>query len=325
MNKLISIIVPVYNKEKVVRRCVESILKQTYKNIEVIIVDDGSKDNSLKICRQLELNDSRIKVIYKKNGGVSSARNEGLKIAQGQYIGFVDSDDWIENNMYEKLYKAMIKNDADIASCYFTYEKNGLIEEATYKQCKFKDETCLSKEECCIELTKIYNRHIGWENCNKLFNKRVLKNIKFDSTITNGEDWLFFCSVLSVSKKIVYIPNNLYHYVYEENSASNFYRNSYLSACKASEKVLKLNLPFTKKSENNIKESIAQTASLCLYNWRKRNDISIKDIKEAQKYIKNYRKYVYLNKEVRFKRKIKFFIYSKSNIVKYKKEKLKNE
>lgn len=115
--KLISIIVPVYMAEKYLNRCIESILCQTYKNFELILVDDGSPDTSGDLCDYWAGQDSRVKVIHKENGGASSARNCGLKIAKGKYIAFVDSDDWLEPNMYEQLYKLLEENKAQMAIC----------------------------------------------------------------------------------------------------------------------------------------------------------------------------------------------------------------
>ncbi len=103
IEKKVSVIVPIYNAEKYLNKCLESIIGQTYKNLEIILVDDGSSDNSPTICDAWAQIDSRIRVIHKKNGGVSSARNAGIDLAQGDYIGFVDADDWIEPNMYEVL------------------------------------------------------------------------------------------------------------------------------------------------------------------------------------------------------------------------------
>lgn len=128
---LISIIVPVYKVENYLSKCLDSMICQTYKNIEIILVDDGSPDNSGKICDDYAKKDSRIKVIHKENGGLSDARNAGLKIATGKYIGFVDSDDYISVEMYEKLYNQAKKEDADIACCNYyrvKMEKN-LIKE----------------------------------------------------------------------------------------------------------------------------------------------------------------------------------------------------
>ena len=112
---VLSIIVPIYNSEKYINRCINSILSQTLDNIEIILVNDGSNDRSGKICEEYKSADSRIKVIHKKNGGQAQARNIGLRLAKGSYIGFVDSDDWIENDMYELLYNSCINNNVDIS------------------------------------------------------------------------------------------------------------------------------------------------------------------------------------------------------------------
>ena len=117
--ELISIIVPVYNVEAYIHQCIKSIIEQSYKNLEIILVDDGSKDKSGKICDDYARKDKRIKVIHKKNGGLSDSRNAGITVATGKYIAFVDSDDWIEKNMYEKMYNECEKFGADICICGF--------------------------------------------------------------------------------------------------------------------------------------------------------------------------------------------------------------
>ena len=121
-NVKISIIVPVYKVEKYLDKCVNSIVGQTYKNLEIILVDDGSPDNCPAMCDEWAQKDSRIKVIHKKNGGLSSARNAGLDACTGDYIGFVDSDDWIEPDMYEYLLNIGMKNNADVSRCEFVIE-----------------------------------------------------------------------------------------------------------------------------------------------------------------------------------------------------------
>ena len=123
-NILISIIVPIYNVEKYLDRCVQSILKQTYKNIEIILVDDGSLDNCGTICDEYEKKDKRVRAIHKENGGLSSARNTGIKMAKGEYVCFVDSDDWIEKNMIEHISELIIKNRAEIVSVSYALAKN---------------------------------------------------------------------------------------------------------------------------------------------------------------------------------------------------------
>ena len=115
--KLITVVVPVYNTGELLRECVDSILAQTYKNLEIILVDDGSTDSSGEICDQYSLKDSRISVYHQKNSGQASARNYALSIARGEYIGFVDSDDYIAPNMYETMVDSLERNDADIVVC----------------------------------------------------------------------------------------------------------------------------------------------------------------------------------------------------------------
>ena len=135
--ELISIIVPVYNVEKYLKKCVDSIVNQTYKNLEIILVDDGATDNSGKICDELVELDNRIKVYHKKNGGLSDARNYGVERATGDYIGFVDSDDYIDAEMYEKLYEAIKKENVDVAECNLKIvypEKTDLFTDQKYYQ-----------------------------------------------------------------------------------------------------------------------------------------------------------------------------------------------
>ncbi len=306
---LISVIVPIYNKEQSLSTCVQSILNQSYNNIEIILVDDGSKDNSLIVCKKFEGLDQRIKVIHKENGGVSSARNIGLQYAKGDFITFVDADDWIEKNMIEELLQAITRYDADIAGSYFIHDSAEDVQKTTIDSI-FKTTTVIHKNEVCSEIAKIYDRKIGWENCSKLFSKRSLNGVSYDEAITNGEDWLFFCKCVVNIEKMVYIPKFYYHYVYNQCSASNSFSLSHISACKASEAVLELDLPFSKQDVLNIKDSIAQNAALCLMSWSKKGINNTKAYAEAKKYVRKYKYGVYLNRKLKIKRKIKFFLYS---------------
>ena len=124
MEELISVVVPVYNVEKYIDKCINSIINQTYKNLEIILVDDGSPDNCGNICDEYAKKDNRIIVIHKENGGVSSARNIGIKNAKGKWITFVDSDDWIENDYVEKLSKIGIQNKAEVVLCGYNRINN---------------------------------------------------------------------------------------------------------------------------------------------------------------------------------------------------------
>ena len=129
---LISIIIPVYKVEKYLEKCIKSVLSQTYKNLQIILVDDGSPDNCGNICDDYARVDNRIEVIHKANGGLSDARNVGLKAARGEYIGFVDSDDYVSNEMFENLYNTLISNDVDVSICnfYIVIDNKNIIKNA---------------------------------------------------------------------------------------------------------------------------------------------------------------------------------------------------
>lgn len=172
-NELISIIVPVYKVEKYLDRCVQSILAQTYRDIEVILVDDGSPDNCGRICDAYQVQDPRIRVIHKENGGLSDARNAGLRIASGQYLGFVDSDDYIAPDMYEHLYSIMVNNRADISVCSACVVLENEMPEFTDDT----DSVALNREDCLEAM--IYKRQFSVNTWNKLYRKEVFTGIEF--------------------------------------------------------------------------------------------------------------------------------------------------
>lgn len=179
----ISCIVPVYNVEKYLRRCVDSILNQTFTDFELILVDDGSPDNSPAICYEYAVKDSRIKVIHKVNGGVSSARNVGLDVAKGEWICFVDSDDLIEADYMQKMYEAAINNNSDFIMCgiqqiagYETLKNN-------YKKKIKKNTVCKNRREFLQKIirlrSRLENAVVLHSPVNKLFCASLLNGIRF--------------------------------------------------------------------------------------------------------------------------------------------------
>ena len=213
----ISIIVAVYNVEKYLKRSLDSILNQSYKNIEVIIVNDGSTDNSRNICEKYAELYSNIKVIHKENGGLSSARNIGIENATGEYIGFVDSDDYISSNMFEEMYNRIIESDSDIAISSFNYVKEGKIlpEDNSGDTCIFTKSEAING---FFNLTCPFNYSFM---CNKLFKKELFKENKFNtSIISDQEDTEIMIKILNKCNKIVYIGEPFYYYVIRENSLS---------------------------------------------------------------------------------------------------------
>ena len=223
--KKISIIVPVFNVKKYLDKCLQSITNQTYKNLEIILVDDGSTDGCSQLCDGWSKNDDRIIVIHKKNGGVSSARNEGLKIATGNYIGFVDADDTIDITMYQKLAEALEKDNSDIAMCKF-YKINN-IEEITYinenSLTSGMDEDFLKKHLFINNEIKdgntINTQNIMGSTCRCLYSKVAIKDYKFNEDIGLCEDLLFYLDVIKKDTKISVVDEYLYHYYENSNSA----------------------------------------------------------------------------------------------------------
>ena len=214
MEALISIIVPIYKVEKYLERCICSILNQTYKNIEVILVDDGSPDNCGKICDEYSMKDNRIKVIHKENGGLSSARNAGLKIATGDYIGFVDSDDWIEHTMYERLIANAVKYDAQISVGgvvdLLELEDGYEVRKTTFNG-NVKIE-CLDKKDA---MKKFFLE--SWSAWDKIYKRDVHKDIMFPEGKIN-EDEAIAMRILDRCDKIVYTNEVFYNYISRPNS-----------------------------------------------------------------------------------------------------------
>lgn len=206
MNNLISVIIPVYNVEQYLSKCLDSVVNQTYKNLEVILVDDGSTDNSGKICDEFALKDNRIIVIHKSNGGLSSARNEGLKFAKGQYVGFVDSDDYIEIGMYEKLLEVSLKYGSDVVcSNYYRVTNNKIY----YKK-------ILKGKNILAEISNNKGLEMGFDNlpfhaCDKLFERSLFNNLSFPEGQL-FEDISTISKIFMEAKKIVIYDKPLYYY-----------------------------------------------------------------------------------------------------------------
>ncbi|MDO5481838.1 MAG: glycosyltransferase [Bacteroidaceae bacterium] len=217
-NPLISIIVPIYKVEEYLEECVQSLLKQTYKNLEIILVDDGSPDNCPQMCDYYAQKDKRIKVIHKKNGGLSSARNAGLDIATGEYIGFLDSDDFIAGDMYELLLEGFKQQDniGIVSSMIYRYEDGKLEEFMPHWNIHTNRIITYDKFSEFVVLTKV--NFTCWS---KLYRADLLKDVRF-RVGRNNEDSYFMFDLSKVLKKKSYnmleIPHRLYYYRIRENS-----------------------------------------------------------------------------------------------------------
>lgn len=248
MKDLISIIVPIYNVEKYLNKCIESIVNQTYENIEIILIDDGSNDNSGIICDEYAKKDNRIIVVHKENGGVSSARNKGLKIAKGEWISFVDADDWIEQNFCQTLLNKVTQEQADIALCGYNRITDNRIEKINANN----QEVFLNSNEY---LVKSLNPQTGFGFCHmKLIKKEVLKSISFNERIEVGEDALFNIQLSTYIKKAVFLKQPLYNYRINNQSVVKRYDENYANKYLKSMKIIEEYIwqEYNEENEENI-------------------------------------------------------------------------
>ena len=212
---LVSIIVPVYKVENYLDKCLESIIAQTHKNLQIILIDDGSPDGCGQICDEFAKNDSRITVVHQKNMGLSAARNAGFEIMEGKYIGFVDSDDYIAADMYESLLNAIEKYDTDISMCSYYKVENNVVSAAEYPETK---DRIYSKHEALKELLidhKIQN--YVW---NKLYKTELFTGIRFP----DGKEFEDIATIFYLFEKIdsiVKISQTKYYYVTRPESIVN--------------------------------------------------------------------------------------------------------
>ena len=219
MEELISVIIPVYNVAEYLPQCLMTVCGQTYKNLEIILIDDGSTDGSGRICDEWGQKDPRIRIIHKENGGVSSARNEGLKIAEGELIGFVDADDWIEPEMYEKLLKGTAG--ADAVSCGYVdypYGEGVPVPKGTkaVPPCDYPD-----------AVIAIFERNGYFTTLwSKLFKRTAVYKedgfVPLDTSLSFGEDEVWLVTVLRNCEKIAFVPEALYHWRPRAGSVTRF-------------------------------------------------------------------------------------------------------
>lgn len=302
---LISIIIPVYNVEKYLSKCLDSVINQTYKNLEIICINDSSQDDSLKILERYAEIDSRIKVIVKENEGVSEARNRGLDVSNGEYIMFVDADDWIYLNMCELMYSEMQKNKADVVMCDYMKE----FSDKTKQNHTYDSDLYFSKDEV---YHKLYRRMIGlYEDelsqpekadnlCTiwaKLYKRNIIEenNIRFYDIRKIGtyEDGLFNLDVFKCSSSAFYVAKGLYHYRKDNGNSITTIQNKNIQA--QHEKIHDYMLDYIDKYQLSDEFSAALKNRIALellgygLNIIGNDENSIKKIKEIKKIISNDR------------------------------------
>lgn len=217
MNLKISIVVPVYNVENYVSNCITSLLKQTYKNIEIILIDDGSLDNSGKICDEYAKKDERVRVIHQENSGVSVARNRGIEISTGDYIGFVDSDDYVSEEMYEHLLFVCLKYNVDIAQCDRVYTDK-LYTEREKTENTFEKIKIIDREKALHEL--LCSQSVRSSLWSKLYKKRLFDHVRLDHQLISGEDGIANYQLISQTKKIAVSDKACYYYYQRPGSCT---------------------------------------------------------------------------------------------------------
>lgn len=231
MNDKISIIVPIYNVEKYLPKCIDSIVGQTYRNLEIILVNDGSPDNSRAICEDYASKDARIKVVNKENGGLSDARNAGLAVATGDYISFIDSDDYIHEDYCGNLMSLMVKHNADMAQCEFLKVYHSI--DTFDSEESNENITVLSSLEALNNLfnEQYVNSVVVW---NKLYKRNLFKNIEFPKGKVHEDEYTTY-KVLFETKKVVCTSQQMYYYLQRSDSIMgndfNIKRLDKLGAC----------------------------------------------------------------------------------------------
>lgn len=316
MDMLVSVVVPIYKVEKYINKCIDSIINQTYKNLEIILVDDGSPDRCPQICDEYAKKDNRIKVIHKKNSGLGAARNTGIDAAKGEYIGFVDSDDWIMPNMYEEMLYCCENYQVAICECTISFidEKGKEINVIT------SDYQEMNKQNVLTNLfTYKINMNAAW---NKLYKRHLFENIRY----VEGklyEDLSTTYKLIHKTDKIFYTNNTKYFYYQSPNSILR--NNSKIVTADLLEFTEDV-LEFVYFNYKNIfEECMCSQLTYTFEYFRKilvtdfsfRNEFHLQYVNNLEKLYKKYRKSILKNKEFRLKTKISILIISyNSNIEK---------
>ena len=283
MNDLISVIVPVYKAEKYLKECIDSIINQTYENLEIILIDDGSPDGCPQICDGYAKKDARIKVIHSDNKGVSVARNSALDIATGEWVIFVDADDWIEKNYCELLLEKSKKYNADVAICGYNRISNNFIEKV---HASGKCLTFNSKEY----LNNSLNPQTGFGMCGMKFIKmKCIKDVRFNEKLTVGEDALFNIKLSQNIEIAVFAEFALYNYRLNSESVVKKYdveyEKKYLKAMNETKEYIWTNYKSSESVIQNYYNFVAYHILLIAVNYCYHSDNKIKNKRELLKQI----------------------------------------
>lgn len=314
MKELISIVVPIYNVEKFLSECIESILNQSYKNLEILLIDDGSTDGSGKICDEYLKKDSRIKVIHKKNGGLSDARNTGTLNSHGKYICYLDSDDYIEKDYVKLMYKAIKKNKTNICQCGINYvdESGKYIKSIGYDETSVMDAVQMIKD---MYLDGRIENIVAW---NRMYKTEIMKRNLYPVGKIHEDEFVTY-RVLYEEKNISVIKEKLHNY--RQQSSSIMKAKYSLKRLHPVDAYFERIAYFKENNENELYYLCMNYFLLFLRNNAYKVLNELKEEKIYKDLIKNYRK-VYLecgyNKYVRITANIRNFIFYVSPFIYYK-------
>lgn len=310
LNKLISIIIPVYNAEKYIDKCLDTLIHQTYTNLQIIIVDDGSKDDSLNICKKIASSDHRIEIYSKENGGVSQARNDGIRYAKGEYIAFIDADDWVSLDYIEKLYTNINKTNSDITFC-----KYGIMQEDKlfYFEPDYPESIISGTQEFDSFLIRFFDKkhYFMGSSCRSLIKKSIIENISFNENLYMYEDLIFIFKCLMKSNKVSFINDILYFYRDNATSILHSKKSNFLNhQLEVYKEIKNIQSAITNDALNKmfniwIGNNICYESIVYKIKTNKRH-LSLKDIKKEEFYryfkLKNFK---YLDN---FKFKIRYIV-----------------
>ncbi len=308
-NPLISVVIPVYNVEKYLCRSIDSVVQQTYKNLEIILVDDGSTDGCPEICDEYAKKDNRIKVIHKENGGLSDARNAGIREVHGSYVGFVDSDDWIALNMYENLLDLIEKAHADIAVCGVVR-----VEEEKEIMQPNKRIIVLNQKEYIERYFKINSQVTEYYAWNKLYKVSLLSEDQYPKGLT-AEDVFGTYKAILKADKIVLTNQMYYYYYYNANSITGHFSNKVFDQIEVWDKVVeytKQHAPeYLEYAELNRKRAPLNILHRCSLSESTSELRKNKKVQKLLKELKKNEKFL-LRSPIRLSRKIAIFLYCRN-------------
>lgn len=303
-NEMISIVVPIYNVEQYLKSCVDSILSQTYRNTEIILVDDGSPDNCPRICDEYAKKDERIRVIHQKNKGLSGARNTGIDNARGEYLIFVDSDDTIEHTMVEELYGYALKNDCAMVACgrNYVFEDGQIV-------CKITDEVnqVYNFEDAMYEMNTFTLFDMSaWA---KIYKKELFSNIRFPEGKLS-EDYYIAFKLIDLAQAVGYVAKPLYNYLQRQSSISRNKKINHDFAYAAKEQMEYLDKKYPELSV--LGHTAYASANLTVYDFYIKNGVKCpkEKLAEFKNAVKDNLEYIRKNSRISKAKRIQFELFA---------------